>query len=55
MDSDDVYKFIGYTVVVMFFLYIISKTMRLNARIIEGMAGAIGRKKDTQNSTTTTE
>jgi hypothetical protein len=35
MDSDEIYKFIGYTVAVLFFIYIISKILRLNTRIIE--------------------
>jgi hypothetical protein len=40
MDSDVAYKFIGYAVVVLFFIYIISKTIRLNTRLIEGLANA---------------
>ena len=37
MESDDIYKFIGYAAVVLFFIYLLSKVMKLNARIIEGL------------------
>jgi hypothetical protein len=39
MELDDLYKFIGYSVVVLFFIYLISKAMRINARVIEGLTG----------------
>jgi hypothetical protein len=37
MDSDEFYKFIGYAVAVIFFIYLISKAFSLNVRVIEGM------------------
>ena len=36
MDSDEIYKFVGYAVAVLFFIYLISKALSLNVRIIEG-------------------
>lgn len=46
MDSDEFYKFIGYAVAVIFFIYLISKAFSLNVRVIEGMAGGkkVGKK-----------
>ena len=38
MDSDEIYKFIGYTVAVIFFIYLISKAFSMNVRLIEGLA-----------------
>ena len=37
MDSDEIYKIIGYIVAVIFFIYLISKAFSLNVRVIEGM------------------
>ena len=37
MDSDEIYKFIGYTVAVIFFIYLISKAFSMNVRLIEGL------------------
>ena len=37
MESDEVYKFIGYAVAVIFFIYLISKAFSLNVRVIESM------------------
>jgi hypothetical protein len=39
MDTDEIYKFIGYAVAVIFFIYIISKALSLNVRVIEGLTG----------------
>jgi hypothetical protein len=39
MDSDEIYKIIGYTVAVIFFIYLISKAFSLNVRVIESFAG----------------
>jgi hypothetical protein len=46
MDSDEIYKAIGYIVVIIFFIYVISKIFRLNTRIIEGFDDAVSNKKD---------
>jgi len=43
METDEIYKFIGYAVAVIFFIYLISKAFSLNVRVIEGM---VGNKKD---------
>ena len=37
MNSDEIYKFIGYAVVVIILIYVISKAFSLNVRLIEGM------------------
>ena len=37
MDTDEIYKFIGYAVAVIFFIYIISKALSINVRVIEGL------------------
>jgi len=37
MEADDIYKFIGYSVVVLFFIYVIARVMRINTRIIEAL------------------
>ena len=39
MDSDEIYKIIGYTVAVIFFIYLISKAFSLNVRVIESFSG----------------
>ncbi len=39
------YKFIGYAVVVIFFIYLISKALSLNVRIIEGLTSSKDGKK----------
>jgi hypothetical protein len=46
MDSDEIYKFVGYAVIVLFFIYVISKTIRFNTRIIEGLENKSSSKKD---------
>jgi len=51
MDSDEFYKFIGYAAVVLFFIYILSKVMRINARIIEGLTNTISTKNRDENRT----
>jgi hypothetical protein len=40
MDSDEIYKIIGYFVAVIFFIYLISKALSMNVRVIEGMIGS---------------
>ena len=50
MDSDEIYRFIGYAVAVLFFIYIISKTIRLNARVIEGYNSFDGNDNGNSNS-----
>ena len=36
MESDEIYRFVGYAVVVIFFIYLISKALTMNIRMIEG-------------------
>ena len=43
---NDFYKFIGYIVVVLFIIYLFSKVMRLNARLIEGLTTMIAPNKN---------
>jgi hypothetical protein len=45
MDSDEFYKFIGYAVAVIFFIYLISKAFSLNVRVIEGMTSSSSSSK----------
>ena len=40
METDEFYKFLGYTVAVIFFIYLISKAFSLNVRVIEGMTSS---------------
>ena len=50
MNSDDIYKFIGYTVAVLFFIYVFAKSLRFQTKlfeprgIIEGMTVAEKKK-----------
>jgi hypothetical protein len=37
METDEIYKYIGYALVFLFIIYIISRTIQTNTRIIEGM------------------
>ncbi len=46
MDSDEIYKFIGYTVAVIFFIYLISKAFSMNVRLIEGLASKKVEERD---------
>ena len=46
---NDFYKFIGYIVVVLFIIYLFSKVMRLNARLIEGLTSMIAPNKNKNN------
>ena len=46
MESDEFYKFIGYAVAVIFFIYLISKAFCLNVRVIEGMTSINDNKTD---------
>ena len=50
MDSDEVYKFIGYSVAVIFFIYLISKAFSLNVRVIEGMTSSSDKKSEIKNN-----
>jgi len=50
MDSDEIYKFIGYAVAVIFFIYLISKAFSLNVRVIEGMTFINDDKTDIKNN-----
>ena len=51
MNMDDFYKLIGYTAVVLFIIYVFSKVMRVNARLIEGLTNIITpNKKDDVNN-----
>jgi hypothetical protein len=52
MDLDDFYKFIGYAAVVLFIIYIFSKVMRVNARLIEGLTNRITTKSKTETNET---
>jgi len=40
MNSDDIYKFIGYAVVIVFGFYIVSRSLKFQTKIIEGMTRA---------------
>jgi len=40
MDSDNIYKYLGLAVIAVFVLYIVLKSMKFQANIIEGMASA---------------
>ena len=46
METDEIYKYIGCALVFLFIIYIISRTIQTNTRIIEGM-----KNKDTDKST----
>ena len=50
MDSDEVYKFIGYAVAVIFFIYLITKSIKLNVRVIEGMTSSNDSKKNIKDN-----
>ena len=50
MESDEIYKFIGYTVAVIFFIYLISKAFSLNVRVIEGMTSSSDNKSEIKNN-----
>ena len=50
MESDEVYKFIGYSVAVIFFIYLISKAFSLNVRVIEGMTSSSDKKSEIKNN-----
>jgi hypothetical protein len=49
MNSDDIYKFIGYAVVIIFGFYIVSKSLNFQFKIIEGMTEQEKRDKDKQD------
>ena len=46
METDEIYKYIGCALVFLFIIYIISRTIRTNTRIIEGMKSTKKSKKD---------
>jgi len=48
MNSDDIYKFIGYAVVIIFGFYIVSKSLNFQFKIIEGMTQQEKRDKARQ-------
>jgi len=49
MDSDEVYKTIGYIVAVIFFIYLIGKALTLNVRVIEGLTSNDSKKNIKDN------
>ena len=50
MDSDEIYKIIGYFVAVIFFIYLISKALSLNVRVIEAFGGSSSSSKSSAKS-----
>ena len=46
METDEIYKYIGCALVFLFIIYIISRTIQTNTRIIEGMKSKKKSKKD---------
>ena len=50
MNSDDIYKFIGYAVVIIFGFYIVSKSLNFQFKIIEGMTQQEKRDKEKQEN-----
>jgi hypothetical protein len=49
MDSDNIYKYLGLAVIAVFVLYIVLKSMKFQANIIEGMASAGAGTTSTDN------
>ena len=49
MNSDNIYKYLGLAVVVVFALYIVLKSMKFQANVIEGMASAAAGTTSTDN------
>ena len=49
MNSDNIYKYLGLAVIVVFLLYIVLKSMKFQANIIEGMASAAAGTTSTDN------
>ena len=47
MNSDEVYKCIGYIVVAFFLLYIVLRTIKFQANLVEGLTGMKGTKATT--------
>ena len=47
MESDDIYKYVGFFIVVLFLIYIIIKTMKFQFAAIEGMTGINKSSSDT--------
>jgi hypothetical protein len=39
MESDDIYKYVGFFIVILFLIYIVIKTLKFQFSAIEGMAG----------------
>ena len=50
MESDEIYKFIGYAVAVLFFLFVITKVLKLQTRIIEGARNRTNKEKNKENN-----
>ena len=49
MDSDNIYKYLGLAVIAVFVLYIVLKSMKFQANIIEGMASSSAGTTSTDN------
>ena len=49
MNSDNIYKYLGLAVIAVFVLYIVLKSMKFQANIIEGMATAAAGTTSTDN------
>ena len=49
MNSDNIYKYLGLAVIAVLVLYIVLKSMKFQANIIEGMASASAGTTSTDN------
>ena len=49
MNSDNIYKYLGLAVIAVFVLYIVLKSLKFQANIIEGMATATAGTTSTDN------
>ena len=49
MNSDNIYKYLGLAVIAVFVLYIVLRSMKFQANIIEGMASAAAGTTSTDN------
>lgn len=59
MESDDIYKYLGLFIVVLFLVYIVIKTMNFQLKMVEGFdikgaASSLSNSTSTSTSTTTT-
>jgi len=52
MESDDIYKYVGFFIVILFLIYIVIRTLKFQFSAMEGMAGmnGIGLSKTTTNT-----